>query len=125
MSASLSLPDSLGGEVGAGAGGGGGRVELGMAGTGVTLVTIVGLTVVGPRGVSVNPVMMSSFTSSIGAAVVMTGAMVVGISVVVGAGVVVVVVSTCWGGAAFVQDASKNVARITFILLCVLSSLVC
>jgi len=48
MSASLSLPDSLGGEVGAGAGGGGGRVELGMAGTGVTLVTIVGLTVVGP-----------------------------------------------------------------------------
>lgn len=94
MSASLSLPDSLGGEVGAGAAGGGGTVELGMAATGLTLLTMLGMAVLAPMGVSVNPVMMSSFTSSIGAAVVITGAMVVAISVVVGAGVLVVV-STC------------------------------
>jgi len=128
--ASLSLPDSLGGFVGGG--GGGGVVVEGTACMGVGVVKTgaaveaTGAAVVGAStGVSVNPVMMSSTTSTFsvvdgtaGAAVVMTAATVVGASE--GAGLVVV--STCWGGAANTPAASS---RGTTNMCCMLISVSC
>jgi len=94
------------------------------------VVTTGELVVVGALGGSVNPVMISSTASSLMVVLLATdfvvGTTVVGAPVVdegMGAGVVVVV-STCWGGAARAPAASsKEVRRDLFILF--LISLAC